>query len=101
MEGLRLIGVHQVLVLDFNPELAAISAEDFVERFLVRASALVPVEEILVFPLPKAQKNRVRVSFGRYPDKASAVKAAEGLPAKYKESFGLEPRSFADLKADM
>ncbi|MFZ4794548.1 MAG: bifunctional riboflavin kinase/FAD synthetase [Blastocatellia bacterium] len=37
MEGLRLLGVHQVLVLDFNPELAAISAEDFVERFLVRA----------------------------------------------------------------
>ncbi len=37
MEGLRLLGVHQVLVLDFTPELAAISAEDFVERFLVRA----------------------------------------------------------------
>jgi len=37
MEGLRLLGVHQVLVLDFTPQLAAISAEDFVERFLVRA----------------------------------------------------------------
>lgn len=37
MEGLRLLGVHQVLVLDFTPELAAISAEDFVEHFLVRA----------------------------------------------------------------
>lgn len=71
------------------------------ERFLARASALVPVDEILVFPLAKAQKNRVRVSFGSYPDRASAAKAVESLPAKYKESFGLEPRSFADLKADM
>lgn len=37
MEGLRLLGIEQVLVLDFTRELAGLSAEDFVERFLVRA----------------------------------------------------------------
>ena len=37
MEGLRLLGVGQVLVLDFTPELAVISAEDFIARFLVEA----------------------------------------------------------------
>jgi riboflavin kinase/FMN adenylyltransferase len=37
MEGLRQLGVSQVLVIDFTPELAALSAEDFVERFLVQA----------------------------------------------------------------
>ncbi len=35
MEGLRLLGLQQVVVLDFTPELAALSAEDFTQRILV------------------------------------------------------------------
>ncbi|MGH9842351.1 MAG: bifunctional riboflavin kinase/FAD synthetase [Blastocatellia bacterium] len=35
MEGLRLLGIQQVVVLDFNAELAALTAEEFVERFIV------------------------------------------------------------------
>jgi riboflavin kinase/FMN adenylyltransferase len=34
MEGLRLLGLQQVVVLDFTQELAALSAEDFVKRYL-------------------------------------------------------------------
>jgi riboflavin kinase/FMN adenylyltransferase len=35
MEGLRFLGIRQVVVLDFNQELAALSAEDFVRKYLV------------------------------------------------------------------
>jgi riboflavin kinase/FMN adenylyltransferase len=35
MEGLKLLGIEQVVVLDFNAELAALSAEAFVQRFIV------------------------------------------------------------------
>lgn len=35
MEGLRLLGIQQVIVLEFNQKLAALSAEEFVERFIV------------------------------------------------------------------
>jgi riboflavin kinase/FMN adenylyltransferase len=34
MEGLRLLGLQQVVVLNFTPELAALSAEEFVQRFI-------------------------------------------------------------------
>ena len=37
MEGLRLLGIEQVIVLEFNRELAATSAEDFVRRYIVDA----------------------------------------------------------------
>jgi riboflavin kinase / FMN adenylyltransferase len=36
MEGLRLLGIGQVIVLEFNAELAALSAEAFVEHYIVR-----------------------------------------------------------------
>lgn len=35
MEGLRLLGIQQVVVLKFDQQLAALSAEDFVQRFIV------------------------------------------------------------------
>ncbi len=35
MEGLRLLGIEQVVVLEFNQQLAALSAEDFIRRYIV------------------------------------------------------------------
>jgi len=35
MEGLRGLGIQQVVVLEFDQQLAALSAEEFVERFIV------------------------------------------------------------------
>src|ERR671925_106175 len=35
MEGLKLLGIQQVIVLEFNLELAALSAEDFVQKFII------------------------------------------------------------------
>src|SRR5262245_52703599 len=37
MEGLRLLGIQQVIVLEFNLMLAALSAEDFVRKYIVEA----------------------------------------------------------------
>lgn len=37
MEGLKMLGIEQVAVLNFNHELAALSAEEFVGRFIVAA----------------------------------------------------------------
>lgn len=37
MEGLKLLGVEQVVVLKFDQELAAMFAEDFVQRYIVDA----------------------------------------------------------------
>jgi riboflavin kinase / FMN adenylyltransferase len=37
MEGLRLLGIEQVVVLEFNQELAGMFAEDFVQRYIVDA----------------------------------------------------------------
>ncbi len=36
-EGLKLLGIEQVIVLEFNQELAAMFAEDFVQRYIVDA----------------------------------------------------------------
>lgn len=35
MEGLRILGIRQVLVVDFTPELALLAADDFIARYLV------------------------------------------------------------------
>lgn len=37
MEGLRLLGMQQVVVMNFTRELADLSAEEFIERFMYRA----------------------------------------------------------------
>lgn len=37
MEGLKLLGLQQVVVMNFTRELAALSAEEFIEQFMFRA----------------------------------------------------------------
>jgi riboflavin kinase / FMN adenylyltransferase len=37
MEGLKLLGIEQVIVLKFDQELAALSAEEFVRRYIIDA----------------------------------------------------------------
>ncbi|MEY4168840.1 MAG: hypothetical protein RIR52_2664 [Acidobacteriota bacterium] len=37
MEGLRILGIQQVLVIDFTPELAQLAAEEFIARYLAAA----------------------------------------------------------------
>jgi MSHA biogenesis protein MshM len=70
-----------------------------VERFLLRAKALVPLDDVYVLPQSNAGKPRIRVTFGGYPDRDTAAQAAERLPTKYRQAFQPELRSFAELRA--
>lgn len=69
-----------------------------IERFLLRAKELVPLEEILVQPQIAGDKYRIRVLYGTFPDRSAASQAAERLPPKYKNSFQTELRSYGQLR---
>ena len=49
-------------------------------------------------PQANGGRNRIRVTFGGYPDRSSALQAAERLPPKYKQAFQPELRTFAELR---
>ncbi len=68
------------------------------ERFLIRAKALVPLDDVYVLPQSSGGKQRIRVTYGGYPDRDSAAQAAERLPPKYKEAFQRELRTFAEMR---
>lgn len=68
------------------------------ERFLLRAKELVPLEDVLVLPQLVGTRYRIRVAIGTYPDHSAAVQAAERLPPKYKQSFQTEIRTFAEFR---
>lgn len=72
-----------------------------IERFLVRARELVPLDQILVLPQFVGNRYRIRVAYGAYPDRASAAQAADRLPPKYKQAFQAELRSYAELRAGL
>ena len=69
-----------------------------VERFLMRARDLVPLDEVYVVPLEGGGRYRVWALFGLYPDREAAQRAAQRLPPKYQQAFRTEPRSFAELR---
>ncbi|MBS0336989.1 MAG: AAA family ATPase [Proteobacteria bacterium] len=72
-----------------------------VERFLVRARELVPLDQVLVLPQLVGNRYRIRVAYGAYPDRAAAAQAADRLPPKYKQAFQTELRSYAELRAGL
>lgn len=69
-----------------------------VERFLMRARELVPIEEIFVLPLEAGGRYRIWALFGVYPDRGAAREAAGRLPPKYQQAFRPYPRSFAEVR---
>jgi type II secretory pathway predicted ATPase ExeA len=71
------------------------------ERFLVRAKELVSLEDVYVLPQVAGNRFKMRVTYGTYPDRASALLAAERLPPKYKQAFQAELRSFAELRSGL
>jgi type II secretory pathway predicted ATPase ExeA len=68
------------------------------ERFLMRARDLVPLDEVFVVPVESGGRYRVWALYGVYPDREAARRAAERLPPKYQQAFRTEPRSFAELR---
>jgi len=72
-----------------------------VERFLVRARALVPLGELFVIPVARAGQYRLRVIFGEFPSRAAAIEAGKRLPPRYQQAFRASPRSFAELRGQI
>lgn len=70
---------------------------DRVERFLVRARALVDLSNIYVYPFSRDRTGFV-VTYGLYPDEYEASMAVAGLPEKYQTAFDPELRTLGELK---
>ncbi|SEO13648.1 Type II secretory pathway, component ExeA (predicted ATPase) [Nitrosospira multiformis] len=70
---------------------------DRIERFLVRARALVDLSNIYVSPLSR-NKTGFIVTYGLYPDEYEASMAVAGLPEKYQTAFDPELRTLGELK---
>ena len=69
------------------------------ERFLMRAKELVPLDLVFVLPQANNGRYRIRVTYGAFADREGAAQAVERLPPKYKQAFQADLRSFAELRA--
>jgi MSHA biogenesis protein MshM len=68
------------------------------ERFLLRARELVPLEELFVIPMEWGGRYRLRVVYGAFPSQAEAEAAEKRLPPRYQQAFRTSVRSFAELR---
>ena len=71
------------------------------ERFLLRAREMVPLEELFVIPMPAGKQYRLRVVFGDFASREEALAAEKRLPPKYQDAFRTAPRSFAELRGQI
>jgi type II secretory pathway predicted ATPase ExeA len=71
------------------------------ERFLIRARELVPLDELYVIPMMNGKQYRLRVVFGEFASWNEAVAAEKRLPPKYQNAFHTTPRSFAELRGQI
>ena len=71
------------------------------ERFLLRAREMVPLEEVFVIPMAAGGAYRLRVVFGEFSSRDEALAAEKRLPPKYQAAFRTEPRSFAELRGQI
>jgi MSHA biogenesis protein MshM len=68
------------------------------ERFLMRARDLVPLEDVFVIPVAARGSYRLRVVLGEFDTREQALDAAKRLPPKYQRAFDPSPRTFAELR---
>jgi type II secretory pathway predicted ATPase ExeA len=68
------------------------------ERFLLRARDLVPLEELYVIPMAAAGEYRLWVVYGAFETRAAASAAQTRLPPRYQNAFRTAPRSFSELR---
>ena len=71
------------------------------ERFLLRARELVPLEELYVIPVSAAGDYRLWVVFGEFASHEEAAAAARRLPPRYQQAFRVLPRSFGELRGQL
>jgi type II secretory pathway predicted ATPase ExeA len=71
------------------------------ERFLIRARELVPLEELLVVPIAGAGHYRLRVLYGAFASREEAAAAGKRLPPKYQQAFRTSVRSIAEVRREI
>jgi type II secretory pathway predicted ATPase ExeA len=71
------------------------------ERFLLRARDLVPLEELMVIPVASGGEYRLWVLFGDFDSREEAAAAARRLPPRYQDTFRVAPRSFGELRREL
>jgi hypothetical protein len=71
------------------------------ERFLLRARDLVPLENLFVIPMSSGGSYRLRVVYGEFETRQEALEAERRLPPRYQEAFRASPRSIAELRSQI
>jgi MSHA biogenesis protein MshM len=71
------------------------------ERFLLRARDLVPLEDVMVIPVAAGGDYRLWVLFGDFASREEAAAAARRLPPRYQDAFRIAPRSFGELRREL
>jgi MSHA biogenesis protein MshM len=71
------------------------------ERFLVRARELVPLDQLYVIPMSSGGEYRLRVVFGDFATRDEAAAADKRLPPKYQAAFRTALRTFGELRGQI
>jgi type II secretory pathway predicted ATPase ExeA len=71
------------------------------ERFLLRAREMVPIEELHVIPVVEGGQYRLWVLFGDFASREEAAAATRRLPPRYQEAFRATPRSFSEVRQQL
>jgi MSHA biogenesis protein MshM len=71
------------------------------ERFLLRAREMVPLEELYVIPVAGGAQYRLWVLFGDFASREDALAATRRLPPRYREAFRATPRGFEELRRQL
>ena len=71
------------------------------ERFLLRARDLVPLENLYVIPMTGAGAYRLRVVYGQFATLEEALEEKRRLPPRYQQAFRAAPRSLAELRGQI
>jgi MSHA biogenesis protein MshM len=71
------------------------------ERFLLRAREMVPLEELYVIPVAGGGQYRLWVVFGDFASREEAAAAGQRLPPRYQQAFRAAPRSFGELRRQL
>jgi type II secretory pathway predicted ATPase ExeA len=71
------------------------------ERFLLRAREVVPLESLYVIPVTVGEQYRLWVIFGDFASREEAAAASSRLPPRYQKAFRAAPRRFGDLRSQL
>jgi hypothetical protein len=72
-----------------------------IERFLLRAREIVPLEALYVIPVAAGGQYRLWVVYGDFASREEAAAAERRLPPRYQQAFRTAPRSFGELRRQL